>query len=67
MLILKYILAIVIVAAIFFAPAWIASQRKLNKLPDMGMVRCSSWLFGWTGLGWLFGLCHAFTEPFPDK
>jgi hypothetical protein len=55
---LKYILAALLVFAILMAPAWFVSQTKKDKL-DHGIVRTASWLFGWTGIGWLFALWWA--------
>lgn len=52
---LKYALAIVVIIAIVLAPAWLARQTKKNK-NDNGWVRIYSWLFGWTGIGWLIAL-----------
>ncbi len=40
------------------APAWFANQMKKNTQAN-GVVRCASWLFGWTGIGWIFGLWWA--------
>lgn len=54
-LILKYILAIAITMAIFLAPAWLARQNGRSK-NDMILVRLGSWLFLWTGIGWLWAL-----------
>lgn len=54
----KYIIASMVIIAIVLAPAWLARQNKKKKL-DMGIVRISSWLFGWTGVGWLFALFWA--------
>jgi hypothetical protein len=52
---LKYALAIVVIMTIALAPAWISRQTKKNKTAS-AMVRIYSWLFGWTGIGWLYGL-----------
>lgn len=51
----KYTLAITMIVVIALAPAWIARQTKKDK-QQMGWVRIYSWLFGWTGIGWLIGL-----------
>lgn len=51
----KYILAITMIVVIALAPSWIARQTKKDK-QQMGWVRIYSWLFGWTGIGWLIGL-----------
>jgi hypothetical protein len=55
---LKYILAILLIFAILMAPAWFVSQTKRDKL-DHGIVRSTSWLLGWTGIGWIFALFWA--------
>lgn len=52
---LKYAAAAVVLVVIILAPAWLARQTKKDKW-DMGMVRIASWLFGWTGVGWLWAL-----------
>jgi len=40
----------------------------LNKKPknDMGRVRIACWLFGWTGIGWLWALWLALTPNPPE-
>jgi len=43
------------IVVIALAPSWIARQTKKDK-QQMGWVRIYSWLFGWTGIGWLIGL-----------
>lgn len=58
LLALKYALAAMILLIIGLAPAWLARQTKKAKW-DMGMVRIGSWLFGWTGVGWLWALWMA--------
>lgn len=55
LLILKYILCAGIVVGIILAPAWIARQNGKAKY-EMMMVRMGSWVFGWTGIGWLLAL-----------
>ncbi|MDR1360815.1 MAG: hypothetical protein LBJ18_00700 [Rickettsiales bacterium] len=55
---IKYIFAGLLVAAIALAPAYLARVNGKDKL-NMGIVRISSWLFGWTGVGWLFALWWA--------
>ncbi len=55
LLIVKYALAIAIVWCIVMAPAYLARQTSKKKY-DMMRVRVSSWLFGWTGIGWLIAL-----------
>lgn len=55
LLYLKYVGIAGILVVIFLTPAWLARQTKKDKL-DMVMVRIASWLFGWTGIGWLWAL-----------
>ncbi len=57
-LIAKYAVAIAIVIAIVLFPFWVASVNGKSK-PDMGYVRLGSWLFGWSGIGWLYALFFA--------
>lgn len=54
----KYILILSIVLVIFLAPAYLASINGKDK-DNILIVRISSWLFGWTGVGWLFALYWA--------
>jgi len=54
----KYAAAAGILIVIILAPAWLARQTKKSKL-DMCLVRVASWLFGWTGIGWLWALYWA--------
>ena len=58
LLYIKYIMAIMIVVAIVLAPAWLARQTKKNKTAT-AWIRIYSWLFGWTGIGWLVALYMA--------
>ncbi len=55
LLYVKYAIAIAILLVIILAPAWIARQTKRDKT-EMAIIRISSWLFGWTGVGWLVAL-----------
>jgi hypothetical protein len=55
LLILKYALCAAIAVGIILAPAWLARLNGKGKY-DMLLVRISSWLFGWTGIGWLYAL-----------
>jgi hypothetical protein len=55
LLILKYALCVAIMVGIILAPAWLARVNGKGKY-DMLLVRISSWLFGWTGIGWLYAL-----------
>lgn len=52
---IKYVASIAIVLAIVLAPAWLARQNSRDK-NDMILVRLGSWLFLWTGVGWLWAL-----------
>ncbi|MBR1380016.1 MAG: hypothetical protein IJ560_00290 [Alphaproteobacteria bacterium] len=54
----KYAAAIVILFAVVMAPAWIARQTKKSGY-DMLMIRGASWLFLFTGIGWIMGLFWA--------
>lgn len=54
----KYAISILIIAVIVLAPAWLARQTGKNK-QDMILVRLASWIFGWTGIGWLCSLFWA--------
>ena len=51
----KYAIALAVVIVIMLAPAWVARQTKKSKY-IMLWVRIYSWLFGWTGIGWLVAL-----------
>jgi len=53
--IIKSILCICIVLVIFLAPSYLAVKNGKGDY-DAVIVRFSSWLLGWTGLGWIFGL-----------
>jgi hypothetical protein len=55
LLLLKYAICIYILLIIICAPAWLARQTKKNK-QDMILVRLGSWLFLWSGVGWLWSL-----------
>lgn len=57
-LIIKYILYISIFTIIFLAPAYLARANGKDAY-NMVIVRVSSWLLGWTGIGWLFALYWA--------
>ena len=51
----KYIACIILIIGIFLAPSWLARQNDKDKY-NMLFVRFASWVFGWTGIGWLLGL-----------
>lgn len=55
LLIAKYAAAVALLVLVILAPAWIARQTKRGK-QDMILVRLGSWLFLWTGIGWLWSL-----------
>ncbi|MCL2748988.1 MAG: superinfection immunity protein [Alphaproteobacteria bacterium] len=57
-IIAKYIFAILLITAILMAPAYLARQAKKGNV-DMFIVRTSSWVLGWTGVGYLFALWWA--------
>jgi len=56
--VIKYLVGITILIVVFFAPAYLAQMNGKDKL-SVVIVRISSWLFGWTGVGWLFALYWA--------
>lgn len=55
LLALKYLAAIAILTVVILTPAWLARQTGKSK-QDMILVRLASWIFGWTGIGWLWAL-----------
>ena len=55
LLIIKYILAIVILACIFLFPSYLAAITSKSKYDNM-RVRVDSWLFGCLFVGWIFAL-----------
>ena len=57
-LIIKYIVAAVCLVLVILAPAYLAAQTKKGKA-DALRIRVASWLFGWTGVGWLLALIWA--------
>jgi len=54
----KYIVAAICLVLVILAPAYLAAQTKKGKADAM-RVRVASWLFGWTGIGWLLALLWA--------
>lgn len=54
-LLLKYVASVAILFGILMLPAYLARINGKDKY-NMLFVRISSWLFGWTGVGWLLGL-----------
>ena len=57
-LIIKYIVAVIALVAIILAPAYLAAKNDKDKIIAM-RVRVASWVFGWTGIGWLLALFWA--------
>ncbi len=57
-LILKQIAIILLFIIVSMAPVWLAQQTKKDK-NKMLWIRFYSWLFGWTGIGWLIALILA--------
>ena len=57
-LIAKYVFATVLVVGVILAPAWLAAKNGKDKI-DALRVRVASWVFGWTGIGWLLALFWA--------
>ena len=57
-LIIKYIVAVVTLVAIILAPAYLAAQNDKDKYMAK-RIRVASWVFGWTGIGWLLALIWA--------
>ncbi|MBO4582551.1 MAG: superinfection immunity protein [Alphaproteobacteria bacterium] len=57
-LIIKYIVAVIALVAIIFAPAYLAAKNDKGKADAM-RIRVASWVFGWTGIGWLLALFWA--------
>lgn len=57
-LIIKYIVAVGALVAIILAPAYLAAKNDKGKADAM-RIRVASWVFGWTGIGWLLALFWA--------
>ncbi len=57
-LIIKYIVAAGALVAIILAPAYLAAKNDKAKAVAM-RIRVASWVFGWTGIGWLLALFWA--------
>ena len=57
-LIIKYIVAVIALVAIILAPAYLAAKSEKPKAVAM-RIRVASWVFGWTGIGWLLALFWA--------
>ncbi len=57
-LIIKYIVATVALVVIILAPSYLAAKNDKGKIDAM-RIRVASWVFGWTGIGWLLALFWA--------
>lgn len=57
-LIIKYIVAVGTLVVIVLAPAYLAAKNDKSKAVAM-RIRVASWVFGWTGIGWLLALFWA--------
>lgn len=57
-LIIKYIVAGLALCAVILAPAYLAAKNDKGKAIAM-RIRVASWVFGWTGIGWLLALFWA--------
>ena len=57
-LIIKYVVAGLALVAIILAPAYLAAKNDKGKADAM-RIRVASWVFGWTGIGWLLALFWA--------
>ena len=49
----KYVVAIVLIAVVILAPAYLAQQTKKDKT-DMTRIRIGSWLLCWSVIGWIW-------------
>jgi len=54
----KYIVAAGLFVCVALAPAYLATKNGKGKY-DVMRIRAASWLFGWTGIGWLVALFWA--------
>lgn len=52
---IKSIVAIILIAIVILAPAYLAQQTKQDKT-NMTRIRIGSWLLGWTFIAWLWSL-----------
>ena len=57
-LIIKYVAATIVLVSIILAPAYLAAKNGKCKIDAM-RIRVASWVFGWTGIGWLLALFWA--------
>ena len=51
----KYFTACGCVSAVAIAPAWLAEKTEKSDIV-VARVRAASWLFGWTIVGYFYGL-----------
>ena len=57
-LIVKYVVAATVFIVITLAPAYLAAKNGKDKFMAL-RIRVASWVFGWTGIGWLLALFWA--------
>jgi len=57
-IVIKYIVAICLLAFVFLMPAYLARQSGQDKT-NMVRTRIASWVLGWTAIAWLWSLFHA--------
>ena len=55
---IQTILKVVLVLLILITPSYIAYKNELSRT-DVVIVRCSSIIFGWTIIGYLFALIYS--------
>ncbi|MBO7509328.1 MAG: superinfection immunity protein [Alphaproteobacteria bacterium] len=55
---IKYIAAAGVLVIIMLAPAYLAAKNGKDKFMAL-RIRVASWVFGWTGIGWLLALFWA--------
>jgi len=55
LVVVKYIIAICLLALVICMPAYLAQQSGLDKT-NMTRVRIGSWLLGWTLIAWIWSL-----------
>ena len=53
--VIKSVCTIVILICIILTPAYLACANNRSKYDRM-RIRCGSWMFGWSFVGWLFAL-----------
>jgi len=57
-LVIKYIIAVLLLALVILMPAYLAGKTEQNKT-NTARVRCASWLLGWTIIAWIWSLFRA--------